>query len=316
MAWYNQFIMDLFLYNTVFIGIATVAAIFTKKYGVFSVQTVVSLIGLYTGFLLFMASNPYYDREIFDTIFMLSAVIIVRVYYDIRLTYIFILFIIFVSQMHNFFHSTSLDYSIGILYVVLSAIIVLIPTLKNKTLHTFILFSAGYIATLLTIYIWSPKDFGDIILESLLWGINVITLTFIASKIVPELLELVELNYSRKDLELDALTGVYNRLSFNHHMDMLFLQERNNNLSSFSILFFDMNKYKDINDTFGHHVGDQVLVEFAKDLGNVLHEEEKVFRYGGDEFVVYTPKTGKSLEELLANLEENVQGKSHQIEKN
>ena len=178
------------------------------------------------------------------------------------------------------------------------------------------MFSASYIATLLTIYIWQPKNFGDIILESLLWGINVITLTFIASKIVPELLELVELNYSRKDLELDALTGVYNRLSFNHHMDMLFLQERNNNLSSFSILFFDMNKYKDINDTFGHHVGDQVLVAFAKDMESALHEEEKIFRYGGDEFVVYTPKTGKSLEELLANLEENVQGKSHQIEKN
>ena len=162
-----------------------------------------------------MVSNPYYDREIFDTLSMVGAVILDRVVYDIRLTYIFILFIIFVSQIHNFIHSTNVDYSLGLLYLVLSAIIVLIPPLKNKTLHTFILFSATYVATLLTIYIWPPKDFGDIILESILWGINVFTLTFFASKIVPELLEYMEMNYSRKDLELDALTGVYNRLSFN-----------------------------------------------------------------------------------------------------
>ena len=51
-------------------------------------------------------------------------------------------------------------------------------------------------------------------------------------------------------------------------------------------------------------------------MGNELHEEEKVFRYGGDEFVVYTTRTGKSLEELLTNLEKNVQGKSHYIDNN
>jgi len=316
MVWYNHYFLDLFLFNTVLIGLAYFSAFFTKRYGVFSVQTIVSLVGLYTGYLLFMVSNPYYDREIFDTLFMLAPVIIVRVYYDIRLTYIFILFIIFASQMHNFIHSTSVDYSLGLLYIVLSAIIALIPLLKNKTMHTFILFSVSYLATILTIYIWPPKDFGNIGLESILWGLNIFTLTFIASKIVPELLEYIEMTYSKKDLEIDALTGVYNRLSFNQHMDMLFLKERNNNISAFSMLFFDMNKYKEINDIYGHHVGDHVLKVFAKQLETKLHEDEKVFRYGGDEFVVYTPRTGNRLKELIIKLEEDLQGKSHKIEEN
>jgi len=312
--WYNQYIMDLFLFNTVFIGLATVSAFFTKRYGVFSVLTIVSLIGLYTGFLLFMMINPYYDREIFGSLFMLAPVIIVRVYYDIRLTYIFILFIIFASQIDQLIHSTNVDFTLGLLYLLLSVIIVLFPTLKNKTKHTFILFSTSYLATMLNIYMWPPMDFGKIELESILWGLNVFTLTFIASKIVPELLEYIEMTYSKKDLEIDVLTGVYNRLGFNQHMDMLFLKERNNNLTPFSILFFDMNKFKLINDTYGHQVGDYVLVAFAKRLENELHGDEKAFRYGGDEFVVYTPKTGKDLIELIAQLEQNVQGQSKMID--
>jgi len=155
MDWYNEYVTDLFLYNSVYIGLATFSAFLTKRYGVFSGRTISSLIALYTGLLLFMLLNPYYEVEFFNSLFMIAPVIMVRVYYDIRLTYVFMLFIIFASQLKYFLHSTNtVDLSLGLLYLFLSAIIILIPTLKNKTLHTFILFSASYAATILSLFIW------------------------------------------------------------------------------------------------------------------------------------------------------------------
>ncbi len=315
MVWYNEFITDLFLFNSVYIGLATLSAFLTKRYGVFSVPTLFSLIGLYTVLLLFMLVNPYYDMEVFNSLFMMAPVIMVRVYYDIRLTYVFILFVICASQLKYFLHSsTTVDLSLGLLYLFLSAIIILIPTLKNKSLHTFILFSSSYAATILSLFIWPTISVESIVLEILLWGLNIFTLTFIASQIVPDLLAFVEMTYTKKDLEIDSLTGVYNRLSFKQHMDMLFLKERNKNLSTFSILFFDINKFKYINDTYGHLVGDHVLTAFAMKLENELQTDEKVFRYGGDEFIVYTPKTGDCLQKLINQLEHNVQDLPQNIE--
>ena len=315
MDFYNQFVTDLFLFNTMIIGLATLAAILTKRYGVFSLPTIGTLIGLYACFLLFMVLNPYYDREVFNSLFMIAPVIMVKVYYDTRLSYIFMVFIIFSSQLHHLIHlHTTVDFSLGLMYLFLSAIVILIPTLRSKTLHTFVLFCASYLATLASMFIFPLSDLKILGIETLLWGINIYTLTWIASRIVPGLMEFVEMTYTKKDLEIDALTEVYNRLGFNRHMDMLFLKERNNKLSSFSILFFDMNKYKEINDTYGHYVGDHVLMGFAKELENQLQGEEKVFRYGGDEFVVYTPKTGDELKKLISKLEQNVQNRTQRID--
>lgn len=317
MVWYNEFITDLFLFNSAYIGLVTLSAFLTKRYGVFSVPTLISLIGLYTALLLFMLVNPYYEVEAFNSLFMMAPVIMVRVYYDTRLTYVFILFVICASQLKYFLHSTTtVDLSLGLLYLFLSAIVILIPTLKNKTIHTFILFSASYVATILSLFILPTIAIEYIRLEILLWGLNIFTLTFIASRMIPDLLEFVEMTYTKKDLEIDVLTGVYNRLSFKQHMDMLFLKERNQNLSTFSILFFDINKFKYINDTYGHLVGDYVLMAFAKKLESELHSDEKVFRYGGDEFVVYTPKTGASLQKFIKQLERNVQALPQSIEGN
>ena len=162
MDWYNVYVTDLFLFNSVYIGLATFSAFLTKRYGVFSLATLFSLIVLYTGLLLYMLLNPYYEMEFFNSLFMIAPVIMVRVYYDIRLTYVFMLFVILASQLKYFLHSTStLDLSLGLLYLFLSAIIILIPTLKNKTLHTFILFSASYVATILSLYIWPTRHSYD-----------------------------------------------------------------------------------------------------------------------------------------------------------
>ncbi|MBS0347816.1 MAG: EAL domain-containing protein [Proteobacteria bacterium] len=79
------------------------------------------------------------------------------------------------------------------------------------------------------------------------------------------------------------------------------------------LCFLDLDRFKNINDTLGHHVGDELLVEVAGRLQSVLRDGESVLRHGGDEFVVVVPEQGSltdlqaSAERLLAALDEPFQ---------
>jgi diguanylate cyclase (GGDEF)-like protein len=81
---------------------------------------------------------------------------------------------------------------------------------------------------------------------------------------------------------MDPLTKLKNRLAFNEKLDALFLEGPNENLT---IIFFDLNELKKINDTYGHHEGDEALVEMAKRILFVYGAYGDVYRVGGDEFV-------------------------------
>lgn len=85
----------------------------------------------------------------------------------------------------------------------------------------------------------------------------------------------------------DPLTGLANR-----HMLMdrlaadLGRQPISLDKATNAVLLFDLNGFKQVNDTHGHHVGDELLLQFGKRLSNRLRSEDLVARYGGDEFVV------------------------------
>ena len=86
----------------------------------------------------------------------------------------------------------------------------------------------------------------------------------------------------------DQLTGVRNRNSLDESMEQL-LAAANRNNHKFAILILDLNKFKDINDTFGHTVGDLVLKETAHRLRSAARKDEILFRVGGDEFLLAVP---------------------------
>jgi len=87
-----------------------------------------------------------------------------------------------------------------------------------------------------------------------------------------------------KLIETDPLTKLLNRSSWNSTLDTIV-----KHTESFFILFIDLDNFKNINDTYGHQVGDEILKETGKWLQSVFREEDRVFRLGGDEFAV----TGK-----------------------
>ena len=83
----------------------------------------------------------------------------------------------------------------------------------------------------------------------------------------------------------DALTGLYNRVSFEEYLShALTIAKRNEHL--IAIFFIDLDRFKVINDTLGHDIGDKVLITVANRLKKTLRESDFISRWGGDEFVV------------------------------
>ena len=83
----------------------------------------------------------------------------------------------------------------------------------------------------------------------------------------------------------DALTGLPNRSLLEDRLGMAVQRSRRRNLS-FALLFIDLDRFKVINDTLGHHVGDVVLCEVAGRFTSLVRESDTVARLGGDEFVL------------------------------
>ncbi len=102
--------------------------------------------------------------------------------------------------------------------------------------------------------------------------------------------ELIELSDSvqslGKDLGRDALTGLLNRSAFNEVMKSLI---RGNGAQGMIMLtFFDLNRFKEVNDTLGHEIGDLLLAEVATRAGQFLQDSVALCRLGGDEFAAIT----------------------------
>ncbi len=86
----------------------------------------------------------------------------------------------------------------------------------------------------------------------------------------------------------DALTGLANRRLFNDHLELAFYQSKRDN-RELAVLFLDLDRFKIINDTLGHPIGDALLIEVSKRLSTVVRKGETLARFGGDEFVIILP---------------------------
>jgi len=98
----------------------------------------------------------------------------------------------------------------------------------------------------------------------------------------------------------DSLTKLGNRRYFDEQLKRA-MHHANRQHKVVGLLVCDLNQFKAVNDTFGHQVGDEVLVNFSKALQSCVRDSDSVFRFGGDEFAIIVEDAGKQSLEVIEN---------------
>jgi diguanylate cyclase (GGDEF)-like protein len=124
-----------------------------------------------------------------------------------------------------------------------------------------------------------------------------------SEQLVVSLSNITELENERKLFEkvasTDALTGIANRLKFNSILEQqIALAKRYK--TPFSVILFDVDDFKRVNDTYGHKVGDEVLISLSKEVSKNIRESDTFARWGGEEFVLVLPQTSEKEAYILA----------------
>ncbi|WP_290653748.1 EAL domain-containing protein [Idiomarina sp.] len=118
--------------------------------------------------------------------------------------------------------------------------------------------------------------------------------SFLEKKVTERTEELVSEIERRKKIEArlfhdahhDSLTGLPNRALFTERLQQAVAHKRRHPEHHFAVLFLDLDRFKNINDTLGHSAGDEFLLDVSKRISDCVRDNDMVARLGGDEFVV------------------------------
>ena len=182
-----------------------------------------------------------------------------------------------------------------------------IAEIDPKLSHLLVSLAQTALAGQLEIQSLNPSDSEDTLTKLAQAMENISTLT---SKAAHEALKQVKFGQKMEQLaKTDPLTELPNRIQVEEKLSSVIdLYKRHKTI--FSFLSIDINDFKQINDTHGHHVGDQALIHFSKILSNQTRPSDLVGRIGGDEFIIIASETefegaNELKNRILENLKEN-----------
>jgi len=108
----------------------------------------------------------------------------------------------------------------------------------------------------------------------------------------------------------DIMTKLYNRMQFDIQLSRQ-IRKIERHGGTFSIIYIDVDNFKQINDNYGHQIGDKVLISIAEHIRQVRKHNDIVARYGGDEFIILSPNTNI---DTAARLAEQLKNSIYQLE--
>lgn len=109
----------------------------------------------------------------------------------------------------------------------------------------------------------------------------------------------------------DDLTGIFNRRRMEERLESE-LKTAQRYKKRFGILLFDLDKFKAVNDTYGHNIGDQILQKACAAVTETLRDTDKFGRWGGEEFLIIAPETGMpELMQLAERVRASVENMQH-----
>lgn len=100
----------------------------------------------------------------------------------------------------------------------------------------------------------------------------------------------IDINRLNELVHIDPLTNCYNRRAFNGFLEHYTAQAQRHD-TDLSLIIFDIDHFKKINDTYGHQAGDIVLQEISRMVSSSIRKSDMMTRYGGEEFVLLLPNT-------------------------
>lgn len=103
----------------------------------------------------------------------------------------------------------------------------------------------------------------------------------------------------------DSLTGLYNRYYFNQIIDKEVKRAKRYH-NPIGLIMIDINRFKEINDSYSHLTGDKVLMGVAKILEKSVRGSDTIIRFGGDEFLVILPETKDKAQQIINRIKDNL----------
>ncbi|MGB3752148.1 MAG: GGDEF domain-containing protein, partial [Arcobacteraceae bacterium] len=147
--------------------------------------------------------------------------------------------------------------------------------------------------------------------EDIIFRVNVKSFVFNSKHIVISFTDITDLKHYTYELQYQAthdnLTKLFNRQKFNDELEKEIIRE-NRYVHGLCLMMLDIDDFKNINDTYGHDIGDVVLKEISKVILHSIRVTDYPCRWGGEEFMVLLPETqfddGYNIAEMIrANIE-------------
>ena len=125
-------------------------------------------------------------------------------------------------------------------------------------------------------------------------GIDYITKPFNGSEMIARVKAHIEIKHNKDNLKkmalMDGLTKLYNHSYIHERLSEEISNTKRHDLD-LSLIMFDLDNFKSVNDLYGHKQGDLVLKEISSSILDIIREEDIAGRYGGEEFIVILPNT-------------------------